>query len=233
MNLKPLEMVILDAYRRYGQKLYVVLLTAIKITKVNKLKGVKSFGDFEYRELVEELEKQGFKYNPSMLLRILEREYGLIETSYKTANNHWYKFKDNDLEEIEKTLNSIIGIDSDVEEPDIAMIKIQIKSMQINYWLKKLKQMSIKSKLNSADIKIFQRFAFNVLPKIVRMLKKAEEYEDKLYAEINLLKELISLGMVVADRIDIEISLQDSDNVGITTKTDFVNSINDSDSNSY
>jgi hypothetical protein len=217
MNLKPLEMMLLNAYQRYGHKLYVVLSTAIKIAKLNKLKGVNTLGDFEYKELVEELEKQGFKYNPSMLLRILEREYGLIETSYKTSNHHWYRFKD--LEEIEKILNTVVGMASDVEEPDIAMLKIQIKSIQINYWLKKLKYMSIKNKLNSADIKLFQKFAFSILPKIVKILRKAEEYEDQLYAEINLLRELISLGLMVAERMDVEINISELGNVEVVSKS--------------
>lgn len=225
MNIKPLELAILEAYRKYGQKFYLVLSTALKIAKVNRLKNIKMPGDFEYREVVEELEKQGFKYNPSMLLRILEREYGLIETSYRTGNNHWYKFKD--LEGIERALNAVLGLASDIEEPNIAMIKIQVKSLQISYWLKKLKQMSIKSKLSSVDIKVLQRFAFDVLPKIVKILKKAEEYEDQLYAEINLLKELISLASVVADRIDIEINMNDTDMNEMLTRFNVIESIND------
>ncbi|MEM4848401.1 MAG: hypothetical protein QXM55_02050, partial [Ignisphaera sp.] len=199
---------VLDAYRRYGQKLYIVLSTAIKIAKINKLKGLKLPGDFEYRSLIEELEKQNFKYNPSMLLRILEREYNIIMTTYKTNNQHWYKFKD--LEEIERALNNSVGLSLDIDEPGIAMLKIQIKSLQINYWSKKLKQMSIKDKLSSADVKLFQRFAFNVLPKIVKILRKAEEFEDQFYAEINLLKELISLASIVADRIDIDMRVSDT-----------------------
>ncbi|MCC6057557.1 MAG: hypothetical protein LM568_01385, partial [Desulfurococcaceae archaeon] len=107
----------------------------------------------------------------------------------------------------------------DVEEPDIAMLKIQIKSIQINYWLKKLKYMSIKNKLNSADIKLLQKFAFSILPKIVKILRKAEEYEDQLYAEINLLRELISLGLMVAERIDVEINISELDNVEVVSKS--------------
>jgi len=208
MNLKPIDVAILEAYRRYGQKLYMVLSTAIRIAKTNRLKGLKLPGDFEYRNLIEELEKQNFKYNPSMLLRILEREYNIITTTYKTNNQHWYKFKD--LEEVERALNNSMGFSLDVEDPTIAMLKIQIKSLQVNYWSKRLKQMSIKDKLSSADIKLFQKFAFNVLPKIVKILWKAEEYEDQLYAEVNILKELISLANVVADRIDIDISIYDT-----------------------
>uniref|UniRef100_A0A7C2ZMN0 Uncharacterized protein n=1 Tax=Ignisphaera aggregans TaxID=334771 RepID=A0A7C2ZMN0_9CREN len=212
MMLRPIDMAILDAYRRYGQKLCIVLSTAVKIAKMNKLKGLDLPGDFEYRELVDELEKQNFRYNPSMLLRVLEREYNIIETTYKTSNKHWYRFKD--IEEVERALNSVMGVESNIEEPDLAMIKIQIKSLQIAYWVKKMKHLSIKGKLNSADIKTFQKFAFNVLPKIVKIIKKAEEYEDQLYAEISLLKELISLSMLVADRIDMSLDISN----GINTK---------------
>lgn len=207
MVIKPIDAAILDAYHRYGQKLYIVLSTAIKIAKLNRMKSLELPGDFEHRALVEELEKQNFKYNPSMLLRVLEREYSIIETTYKTSNQHWYRFKD--LGEVERALNMVMGIATDVEDPDVAMLKIQLKSLQISYWVKKLKNMSIKGSLSSADVKIFRKFAFDVLPKLIRILKKAEEYEDKLYVEINLLKELISLASIIADRIDIGKSTED------------------------
>lgn len=201
MSVKAIDMIILDAHQRYGQKLYIVLSTAIRIAKMNKIKGLELPGDFEYKALVEELEKQSFKYNPSMLLRILEREYNIIETTYKTSNQHWYRFKN--IEEVERALNTVIGITLDTEEPDIVMLKIQMKSLQIGYWIKRLKQVYVKDKLSSTDIKIFRKFAFSILPKLVKILRKAEEFEDQLYAEINLAKELINLANIVANRIDI------------------------------
>lgn len=206
MALKPVNIMILDAYHRYGQKLYIVLSTAIRIAKMNRLKGADLPGDFEYKALVEELEKQHFKYNPSMLLRALEREYNIIETTYKTSNKHWYRFKC--LDEVEKALSTIMGTGTDTEDPIITMLKIQMKSLQISYWIKKLKNMSIKESIGPTDIKLFKRFAFHVLPKIIKILRKAEEYEDQLYAEIHLLREVLNLANIVADRIDVGRNLE-------------------------
>lgn len=205
MTIKPIDMIVLDAYQRYGQKLYIVISTAIKIAKTNRMKGGNLAGDFDYKSLVEELEKINYSYNPSMMLRVLEKEYGIIETSYRSNNQRWYRFKD--LEEVERALNSIAGIDIGVEDPEIAMLKIQMKSLQIGYWVKKLKQMSIKENISSTDVEIFKRFAFNILPKFVKILKKAEEYEDQLYVEINVLKEILSLATIIADRIDMNKNL--------------------------
>ncbi|MEM1683145.1 MAG: hypothetical protein QXK54_03425 [Ignisphaera sp.] len=218
MTIKPIDMVILDAYQRYGQKLYIVLSTAIKITKMNRLKGTNTLGDFEYRSLVEELEKANFSYNPSMMLRALEKEYGIIETTYKSGNQRWYRFKD--LEEIERALNSVAGIVADVDEPEVVMLKIQMKSLQLGYWLKKLKHMSIKQNISTTDVEMFRRFAFDVLPKLVHILKKAEEYEDQLYVEINMLKEILGLATIVADRVDLSKTINDT-GVGIKLRTEY------------
>ncbi len=202
MDVNILRTALLECYHKYGQKFIMVLKTALAIAKENRLKGGQLPGDFDYRTLVDRLNSMDFQYNPSLLLRTLEREYNIIETSYRSSNQHWYKFRD--LESIEQILNSIIGMDSVNEEPEVSMVKIQIKALQIRYWLSKLKSISIKSRLTKSDIELFRRFSFSILPKLVKILRKAEEYEEQLYTEINIIKEAISIAQIVAERINQE-----------------------------
>ncbi|MEM0027249.1 MAG: hypothetical protein QXT53_03955 [Ignisphaera sp.] len=206
MSVDALRIAILDAYHRYGQRFLLVMKAAIAVARENKLRGSNMFGDFDYKSVVEKLNTMGFSYNPSLLLKTLERDYKIIETSYKTSNQHWYKFKYN-AEIIESILNGISKGSEELDDPDIALVRIQLRSLRPRYWLNKLKTMSVKEKLTKTDIKLFQQFSFNVLPKLVKVLKHAEEYEDELFAEINMLKEVIQLAQLIAEKIDyIELS---------------------------
>ncbi|MEL9940303.1 MAG: hypothetical protein QW632_02630 [Ignisphaera sp.] len=201
MSMDALRIAILDAYHRYGQRFLFVVKAAIAAARENKLHGNNMLGDFDYRGVVERLNSMGFSYNPSLLLKTLERDYKIIETSYKTSNQHWYKFKYN-VEIIESIINSISKGSEELDDPDIALVRIQLQSLRPRYWLNKLKTMSIKERLTKTDIRLFQQFSFNVLPKLVKVLKRAEEYEDELFAEINMLKEVIQLAQLIAEKID-------------------------------
>ncbi len=187
-----------DALDRYGEKLRIVLKTAIEIAKRNRATGNDRYGDFDHRTLVMELERKGFRYNPSQLLRILEREYNIIETSYKSSNQHWYRFKD--LEAVERALGLLP--ETSIDDPDIALIRIQIKALGLRQKLEFLKKLQLKSRFSKTDIKKFQTFVFRELPKIVKLLKKAEEYEDVLYTEIAVMKNILELAMIIASRIE-------------------------------
>ncbi len=211
MEANYVRSILSELVERYGNKVLLVLETAIEIAKRNRILGKCDKGDFDYRTLVEELNKKGFSYNPSQLLRILEREYNLIVTTYHSTNQHWYKFKD--LEAVEQCLKSLRGVTS-IDDPVIAMLRIQVKSLQPKRLLEFLKKLSMKSKLSERDIEKFQRFSFEVLPKIVKVLKLAEEYEDELATEISILKTIIELAYTVAERIgSVESSTQLVDDI--------------------
>ncbi len=83
------------------------------------------------------------------------------------------------------------------EDPEIIMIKIQIRSIRPRFWLNKLRHLSVKDRITKIDSNIFEEFAFRALPKLIRILRKAEEYEEQLYAEISMVKEIISLAQNV------------------------------------
>ncbi len=198
-----------EALAKYGIKLKIVLETAIELAKTNRLRGESKYGDFDYRSLVEALKSKGFDYNPSQLLRILEREYGILVTSYHTSNQHWYKFKD--LETVEAVLKGSIERGQVVDDPEIAMIKIQVRSLRPREMLRFLKRLAMKPRLSSRDVERFESFAFEKLPKIIRLLKAIEDYEDELVAEAHVLREVLELAYDIADRIggmDLEIDMR-------------------------
>uniref|UniRef100_A0A7C4FF17 Uncharacterized protein n=1 Tax=Ignisphaera aggregans TaxID=334771 RepID=A0A7C4FF17_9CREN len=201
MELNALRTSILDAYHRYGQRFLLVMKIAIAIAKENKLRGATLPGDFDYKNLVERLSAVGFSYNPSLLLRILEKEYRLVETSYKSSNQRWYKFK-YDIGYVEMVINSLSTGNEELEDPDIAIIKIQLSSLRPKYWLNKLKNWSVKERFSKVDMKTFEEFSFSILPKFVKVLKRAEEYEEALFVEINTIKEIIQLAQLIAEKIE-------------------------------
>lgn len=85
---------VLEFLARYGERGYAVLRAAVEATLGSNGRHGVRLGDFNYREVVAKLRSYGLEYNPSNLLSILEREYAVIETSYKSSNQHWWRFLD-------------------------------------------------------------------------------------------------------------------------------------------
>jgi len=196
---KSIVLAIRDAYNRYGDKLLQVLDAALTVARSYRLTGLLRDGDFDYRGLVAELRRRGFEYNPSQLLRILEREYGILETVYHSSNQRWFKFKD--ISAVEEALAEIRGAHN-FEDPKLKVIRIQIRSLQPRLWMERLKKMTLKDRLTRTDIKLFTEFSFKILPKIVKLLEVCEEYEEQLRAEVNVLKNIIELADLVSSRLE-------------------------------
>ena len=202
-----------QALSKYGTRVKIVLETALEIAKSNRLRGSDRLGDFDFKSLVESLRAKGFYYNPSQLLRILEREYGIVETSYRSSNQHWYRFRD--LEAVEKALSlrseEVIPYPGGtLLDPDVVLLRIQIRSLRPMEMLNFLKNLLMKPRITSRDAEKFERFAFTKLPKVVKLLKQAEDYEDALAAELKVLREVVELAYEVAERVakvDLELGL--------------------------
>ncbi len=88
---------VLEFLARYGEKGYYVLKAAVEASLEggSSRRGVR-LGDFSYREVVAKLKSYGLEYNPANLLSRLEREYAVIETSYRSGGQHWWRFIDLD-----------------------------------------------------------------------------------------------------------------------------------------
>ena len=197
-RVEYLSSMLREAIRRYGEKLVIVLETAIAISRRNAMEGRNTYGDFEYRQLVRELEKKGFHYSPSQLLRILEREYGILVTTYHTSGQHWYKFKD--IDAVENVLRSLRGREEVLNDPVLMMLRIQVRSLQPAKILELLRRLATKPRLTPRDVEKFQRFAFEILPRIVSLMQRIEDY-DELEAEYSLLREIVELAYEVSERI--------------------------------
>ncbi|MDT7860669.1 MAG: hypothetical protein RRA45_00390 [Saccharolobus sp.] len=195
----------LEALLKYGDKAKYILKAAIDVYERNEN---KELGDFSYKQLIQRLEEMGVNYDPRMILRALEKDYGIIETTYKSANQHWWKFID-----IEQTKLAVYGEDKNVDEPEISLIIIQYNSLNIKEIEKKLMFLIRKPKLFDIDRKNFAEFAFEILPLIVKLYYKASQYEET-YEIAERLRKIISL----AKRVSVRLNDEKGDNKGFYKK---------------
>lgn len=202
--MTTMKLLVLEALQRYGNKCLTVLKAALRVTKKYDSLGVKRPGDFDYRSVVEELNKQGIKYNPSMMLRILEREYGILETISHTLTHRWYKFTDRIA--VEEAIAEFEGYEK-IENLELALIKIQVAALNISNLQHTLESLLKKQRIGLNDIKTFRTIAFNDLPLIVKLLKKAQKYENELSVEIEILQGIMRLAMLVASKISSVITI--------------------------
>lgn len=205
---------VLEFLAKYGERGLLVLRAAIAAAIARRGEVGVKLGDFSYRDVVVRLRVQGISYNPSMLLRILERDYGVIETCYRSGNQHWWKFVDFDsvveaVEAYEKGDNILEssgeGEDAGLEsDPRVELVRIQIAALRPRRLLKTLRILAAKKRLTSRDVRVFEDLAFNVLPKVVRVLEEAREYEGELVEEIVLLEKVLGLAVRVARKMLVE-----------------------------
>lgn len=195
----------LEALLKYGDKAKYILKAAIDVYERNEN---KELGDFSYKQLIQRLEEMGVNYDPRMILRALEKDYGIIETTYKSANQHWWKFID-----IEQTKLAVYGEDKNEDEPEISLIIIQYNSLNIKEIEKKLMFLIRKPKLFDIDRKNFAEFAFEILPLIVKLYYKASQYEET-YEIAERLRKIISL----AKRVSVRLNDEKGDNKGFYKK---------------
>lgn len=202
---------VLEFLAEYDERGYAVLRAAIAAYTYSKGKPGVRLGDFSFREVVQRLKAWGLDYNPSMLLRILERDYGVLETSYKSSSQHWFKFADVEavveaLEEYEKGSRVDTEGDGGQEgeelsgDPEALLLKVQAASLDLAGVEEKLRRLVLKPRLTSSDIALFRSIAFNELEKMVLLLKKAESigYEGE---EVEAIKRILQLSLRLAEKI--------------------------------
>ncbi len=185
---------VLEFLMRYMDKGLLVLKTAYEISLENH--GYKRPGDFDYRSLVIRLRSMGINYNPSNLLRILEKEYGIIERSYSTSTQKWFIFTD--IDAVREALNEYMGLSIPEENPKIKALRIKYNSLDVENILKSLKNMYRKTRLNKYDKEFLEKLAFEYIDKIVELIDRMSEYESIFQKEISILHEIISLAEIVS-----------------------------------
>ena len=160
---------------KYGEKGELVLRAALETAEEYKKSGKDVLGDFDFKGVIRRLKLRGIEYNPSPLLSKLEREYSLIETTYKSSGQHWWKFIDEDA------IRAALEVDEEeIEDPEVAMLKVQIAALELEEAKERLLKILNKRKMSVADKKWFKAFAFESLPLITQVAQKVleEGYED-------------------------------------------------------
>ncbi len=168
---------VIDALSRYGGRAYYVLKAAIEVTEENRKLGLSRLGDFDYRSLVAKLRSWGINYNPSNLLKVLEKEYGIIRTVYRSSNQRWWIF--NDMSSVRLALAE--GRE-DVGDPEEELLAIQIVAVDVDRIVSDLTSVLGKERLGPADERRIREIVFTELPQVVEVYNRASRYGEK-YAE--------------------------------------------------
>lgn len=175
MKKDNFEALISDFIYKYGERGRTILEAMVRAS--NRISGssAPAPGDFSYRSLVEELGMMGYNYNPSPILRILEKEYSLIKTTLHTSGQRWYVFSNREaLEEYVERLRS--GGDDD---PEAVVIRLQLEALRINDVDKILKSMLEKKRWGESDYERLYKISFKILPKLLRIYRRVQEDPDR------------------------------------------------------
>jgi len=185
----------------YGERAALVLKAALQVADEYRASGKNALGDFDYKGVVKKLKLMGVDYKPSLLLSKMEKEYGLIETTYKSGNQHWWRFVD------EEAVREALEEDEELEDPKLVMLKVQASALELDKLKEKLKLLMSKKKLSASDKKWFRTFAFETLPLVVKIAQEVVEegYEDpELLESVRVLK----LALRVARKLKAKVSLE-------------------------
>jgi len=207
---------VLEFLARHGEKGYAVLRAAVEATLSSSgSRGVR-LGDFSYKEVVAKLRTYGLDYNPANLLAQLEKSYAIIETTYKSSGQHWWRFIDIDavieaLEEYERgrVVNESVmveegewgGQEPTIDDPQVEVIRAQIAALDLDNLVRMLRMLSSKPRLTPQDRKLFARIAFNELELVATVLEKARSYPDVFEEEIKMLENVLRLASLVARKL--------------------------------
>jgi hypothetical protein len=182
-----------DFLAHYGERGRMLLRAIYEEAVYPSSEG--KLGDFSFKSIKKRLSSYGLSYNPSPLLRILEREVGLIETSYKSSNQHWWKITDLNL------LKTAIGASEPLSDPKIRLLRIQFYSLDPLGILEYLEKLIKKKRILESDKRKFKKVVFEVLPGIVNFLEESEDYDEDLTIEREIANRILDLAETVSFKI--------------------------------
>lgn len=185
--------------QKYGEKGLIVLKAALSIAKDPNIDH--KLGDFSFKHLVLKLNSMGFSYNPVNLVRILEKEFGLIEKSYSSSNQTWWRFKD--IDAVEEAVYSESDSEK-IEDPKVRLIAVKYRSLEPAEIYAFLQKALIKPTLTPADKAKFRAMVFNEIDQLVKLVDEMLEYEEFFEYEIGFIKEIFKLAEKLSKRIENE-----------------------------
>ena len=180
----------LEFLLKFGDKGKETLITAIECSYENER---TELGDFNYKSVAEKLTEKGYNFDPKMILRALEKDFGIIETTYKSSNQHWWKFIDR--EQVENIVN-----DNRETDPKVELIRIKFYSLEPQKIEKRLELISKKSILTEVDKKTFRLMVFDELTKLAEIYDEASQFEETLQI-VESIKRILTLASIIAKRI--------------------------------
>jgi len=181
---------------KFGEKGLMVLKAAYEVSQDPNIDH--RLGDFSFKHLVLKLSATGFTYNPSNLLRILEKEYGVVEKSYSSSNQTWWRFVD--IEAVRSIISEYFGVP--LEDPKLKALMIKYKSFEPRNTLEMLRRLALKDSLSASDKELFRNFVFSDLDKIVELVREMEKYEEVFMSELSVLREILNLADLVSNKLE-------------------------------
>lgn len=183
---------------RYGDRGIILLKAILEASKLRAAR--KGLGDFSFKDIKAWLAREGLEYNPSILLAKLEKEYGVIETSYKSSNQHWWVILDRRA--IEEAVYGDQGYPPEESgSPMVRVLRAQFYSLEPSYIKGQLERMARARRLTRRDLEILREIAFNRLPPIARFLEESTEYPEALEYERMLAEEILDLVDAVISKL--------------------------------
>ncbi|BCU69547.1 hypothetical protein [Stygiolobus caldivivus] len=175
---------------KFADRGEAVLKAALEFSEENEN---RELGDFSYKGVSEKLVEMGYNFDPKMLLRSLEKDYGITETTYKSSNQHWWKFLDK-----EQVANALS--ESGDQDPRVKLIYLKFYSLDPKELQRKLEFYSRKSSLTELDKKNFRRMVFEEIEQLTQLYEDALQYEETqgVAKQIN---KLLTLAYKVGKRI--------------------------------
>ncbi len=192
-----IEALISDFIYRYGERGRAVLEAIVRASQKLAKDAVTPLpGDFDYRSVVEELGLMGYSYNPSPLLRILEKEYGLIKTTLHTSGQRWYVLSNREALEdyIEKLRNG------GEEDPEALVIRLQLEALRIDEISKILKSLAGKKRWSDADYRKLYDISFKRMPKLLKIYRKIQDDPERWGSYIRDIGEVFALAKKLKTR---------------------------------
>ncbi|MEM0352332.1 MAG: hypothetical protein QXT76_00875 [Sulfolobales archaeon] len=187
--MNPIE----DLLSKYGGRAYYVLKAALEVAEENREMGLSRLGDFDYRSLVRKLKSWGIEYNPSNLLKVIEKEYGLVRTSYRSSNQRWWVFTDISLVKL-----ALEDSRDEPGDPEEELLAIQIAVLDVDKVIAELTSILTREKISPTDEKKLKEIVLNDLPPIIEVYKKATNYGSKFSDFIGKTKKALDLARKAA-----------------------------------
>lgn len=181
----------------YGEKALILLRAAYEVAIDPHVDH--RFGDFSYKHLALKLISLGLSYNPVNMLRLMEKEYGIIYKSYSSHSQTWWRF--HDLDAIREVLLGIAtgGL---TEEPRVRLLRLKYRSLEPQRVRATLLRLNIKDRLNEVDKRIFRKIVFEEISKLTELMDEMMAYEEIFQAELQQLSEIISLAEAVSRKLE-------------------------------